>query len=97
MGPANGERSRLREWWPELAWVAVMAGVCLPMRDGVAGFAVMIAFTSGFWWMGHRHRRLPLHDTINGIYAGMEQMNEQLTDALPAPGPQRPGLHVVRD
>jgi hypothetical protein len=58
-------------------------------------------FSAIFWIMGHRHRRLPMQATLDGVRKDVSEVREIITTAVAAvteeeAEPQPPQLRVVR-
>lgn len=98
-----------REWWPEIALGAFIGFVGLCFTAGTAGQMRDSVFAVGFtvfmialgWWMGHRHHRLPMQATLDGVRQDVSEVRDIITGAVagmdaPDEGPERPRLKVVR-
>jgi hypothetical protein len=124
MTAAKRARSRSfgREWWPEISVGAflVFLGVCGifagpnpgPVADIILAVGYSLSMMALGWWMGNRHRRLPMQATLDGVRQDVTavrqdvgQIRESMSaavEALAAPPPPPPGygshrkLKIVR-
>jgi hypothetical protein len=67
--------SSLRQWGPEL----VCGGLCLILagtRQPAGAGAVALVLGIG-WWMGHRHRTLPLHRQVREIWETTRRIEDR--------------------
>lgn len=91
-----------REWWPEIVWVSFATPLTLVTPGPkLPNLAIVMVFSVIFWLMGHRHRRLPMQATLDGVKQDVRQVRDILlaeADAAEADDepPGRPDLKLVR-
>lgn len=101
----RGARRLAREWWPEIALTVffgfIFASFFAAPDKRATAFAIgwtMICIALG-WWLGHRHRRLPMQATLDGVRQDVSEVREIITTAVGGMERQaepRKGLRVVR-
>jgi hypothetical protein len=98
MGPANGERSKVRQWWIEGLALALILLVLA--TQGAANSGAILVAGLIFWSMGFRHRHregTSSDDRLEGLYMWLAQQEARVTTAT-APEPEqsrRPDLRLV--
>lgn len=98
-----------REWWPEIALAAFFAfvGLCFTaggpkqVRDSLFAVGYTVFMIALGWWMGWRHKRLPMQATLNDTRQDVKEVKDIVTTMVtgmdvPDEGPERPRLKVVR-
>lgn len=92
-------RSKFREWWPECIGALFCFAICVSPGSGYLGAGLGLAGMLGIGWaMGHRHRRLPMQATLDGVRQDVTEVKEILLDVAGAEQdtPAGPVLRVVR-
>jgi len=86
-------RSKLRAWWPELAFAAFL-GLFLLIRaaDGPLFVAFEALVLGAGWAMGFRHRHHPALDAIHETYKITKRLEEAENAAR---APARPALRLI--
>lgn len=75
-----------REWWPEAIWIAFSVSFCFGLKQ-YSGLAYVSIFSVIFWIMGHRHRRLPMQATLDGVRQDVSEVRDIIVTAVAAAEP----------
>lgn len=98
-------RASFREWWPELLCGAILAAAGFAGQKDDPLFAIFEGLVVAVAWaMGHRHRRLPMQATLDGVRQDVSgvrddvgEIRETMHAAVAAltEEPPQPGLRLV--
>lgn len=90
----------MHEWWPEMLCAAMLTAIAFAGQSDDWLFSVFCAIIGAiFWAMGHRHRRLPMQVTLDGVKQDVRETRDILLglaeDAEPQAESPRPALRLV--